>query len=139
MHGGIGVMNKIEETLFKEGLREGNLLKLREVSKVDVHNHCGLGMRFSTFNKWAGGQVNEPPKKIEGILGIDDYILGETIKFISKAEDIIFLIDSTVREAIGDGVKVLESSLDCHNLIYFDNKDEFFEGIVNIKTNIVNI
>ncbi|MBU3143834.1 hypothetical protein [Clostridium sp. CF012] len=126
-------MNKIEDTLFKEGLREGNLLKLRKVSKVDVHNHCGLGMRFSTFNKWAGGYVSEPPKKIDGIIGIDNYIFNETIKFISKEEDIAFLIEETVKEAIEDGVKVLESSIDCHNLMYFTNNDKFFNTILNIR------
>ncbi|MCB2289716.1 hypothetical protein LGK97_08055 [Clostridium sp. CS001] len=57
-------MNKIEDTLFKEGLMEEDLLKLRKAPKVEAHNHCGLGMRFSTFNKWAGGMVNEPPKRI---------------------------------------------------------------------------
>lgn len=126
-------MNKIEDTIFKEGLREGNLLKLRRVSKVDVHNHCGLGMRFSTFNKWAGGYVSEPPKKIDGIIGIDNYIFNETIKFISKEEDIVFLIEETVKEAIEDGVKVLESSIDCHNLMYFANNDKFFNTILNIR------
>jgi adenosine deaminase len=126
-------MNKIEDTLFKEGLREGDLLKLRKASKVEAHNHCGLGMRFSTFNKWAGGKVNEPPKRIEGILGIDDYILGETIKFISKAEDIAFLIEATIREAIEDGVKILETSLDCHNIKYFESADKYFKTILNIK------
>ncbi|MBU3191854.1 hypothetical protein K9O30_21005 [Clostridium bowmanii] len=126
-------MNKIEDTIFKEGLREGNLLKLRKVSKADVHNHCGLGMRFSTFNKWAGGYVSEPPKKIDGIIGIDNYIFNETIKFISKEEDIVFLIEETVKEAIEDGVKVLESSIDCHNLMYFANNDKFFNTILNIR------
>lgn len=42
-------MKKVEDELFKEGLKEGNLTKISKVSKGDVHNHCGLGMRFTTF------------------------------------------------------------------------------------------
>ncbi len=126
-------MLKVEELLFKEGLEEEDLLKIRKVSKGDVHNHCGLGMRFSTFNYWAGGNVSKPPKKIDGLKGLDDYIFNETIKYINKKEDIAFLIEETVKEAVEDGVKVLETSIDCHELMRFTEKDEFFRIILNIK------
>lgn len=121
-----------EEILFKQGLRENDLSKIRKVPKADVHNHSGLGMRFSVFNEWAGGKVNKPPKKINGILGIDNYIFNETVKFISKDEDIAFLIEETIKEAINDGIKILEPSIDCHNLRYFTNANMFFNTILNI-------
>jgi adenosine deaminase len=127
------IVFKSDEILFKEGLREGDLLKLRKASKADVHNHSGLGMRFSTFNKWTGGKVNEPPKKIDGIKGIDNYIFNETIKFINKEEDITFLIEETVKEAVEDGVKVLEPSIDCSYLMYFTKKEKFFSTILSIR------
>lgn len=126
-------MSEREETLFKEGLREGNLLKVSKASKVDVHNHCGLGMRFSTFNKWAGGKVKEPPKKMDGILAIDKYIADETIKFVSNEEGIAFLVEEAVKEAIEDGVKILEASLDCHNQVYFIERDRFLRTISDIR------
>jgi adenosine deaminase len=126
-------VEKSEEKLFKEGLQEENLVKIRKVSKGDVHNHCGLGMRFSTFNKWAGGNVKRPPKKIDGLKGLDNYIFNETMKYISEKEDIAFLIEETVKEAIEDGVKVLEASIDCHELIRFTEKNEFFIMISHIR------
>lgn len=126
-------MERVEESLFKEGLIEKDLSKIRNVSKGDLHNHCGLGMRFSTFNYWAGGNVNKPPMKIDGLKGLDDYIFNETMKYINKKEDIAFLIEETVKEAVADGVKVLEASIDCHELMRFTEKDEFFKMILNIK------
>jgi len=126
-------MKKIEYELFKEGLKEKDLVKIRKVSKGDVHNHCGLGMRFSTFNKWAGGNVNKPPKKIDGLKGLDNYIFNETMKYISKKRDVAFLIEETVKEAIEDGVKLLETSIDCHELMRFTEKKEFFSTILDIK------
>lgn len=126
-------MKKVEDELFKEGLKEEDLIKIRKVSKGDVHNHCGLGMRFSTFNKWTGGNVNKPPKKIDGLKGLDNYIFNETMKYISKKEDIAFLIEETVKEAIEDGVKLIETSIDCHELMRFTEKDEFFSTILYIK------
>lgn len=127
------IMSKSEEALFKEGLKDGDLQKLSKVSKVDVHNHSGLGMRFSTFNNWAGGKVKEPPKKMNGLIGLDDYIFGETIKFISKGDDIEFLLEEMLKEAIKDGVKIIEPSIDCHNTSYFGSKDEFFNVIKKLK------
>jgi len=126
-------MEKREEILFKEGLKEGDLNKIRKVSKGDVHNHSGLGMRFSTFNKWAGGKVKEPPKMINGLRGLDDYIFNETVIFIKKEEDIEFLIEETVKEAIEDGVRVLEPSIDCHFTRFYTKEKNHFDMILKIR------
>ncbi len=62
-------MSQAGDSLFKEGLKEGNLSKLRQVPKAELHNHCGTGMRFFTFNNWAGGNVKRPPQKMDGVKG----------------------------------------------------------------------
>lgn len=126
-------MNNTEDALFKEGLIEGDLGKLRRASKGDVHNHSGLGLRFSTFNKWAGGKVRKPPIKMNGLVEMDSYIFNETAKFICKDEDATFLIEETVKEAIEDGVKILEPSIDCQFIRFYADKDCFLETISNIK------
>jgi adenosine deaminase len=126
-------MDRTEDILFKEGLKEENLLKLKKVSKGDVHNHCTTGMRFSSFNKWAGGNANQAPKKMNGVKELNEYISNEVNKRVSKEEDVAFLIEETVKEAIEDGVKILETSIDCHELMHFPEKDNFFKTILNIK------
>ena len=126
-------MYKSEDILFIEGLREGNLSKLRSVAKADLHNHAGLGMRFATFNKWAGDCVNAPPKKMNGINSIGEYIRTNTIKLITKGQDMTFLIEETVKEAIEDGVKILEASISCDIIRFYNNWEEFFKTITNIK------
>ncbi|MEW8956948.1 hypothetical protein [Clostridium sp.] len=123
----------MDSKLFKEGLIENDLAKIKKSSKVDVHNHCGLGMRFSTFNKWVGGNVVPPPKTMDGIKGLDEYIFGETFKYITKAEHMEFLIDGAIKEAIEDGVRILETSIDCSSIKYFENSKDFFRLIRNIK------
>lgn len=123
----------MEDILFKEGLREENLSKIKCVNKGDVHNHCGLGMRFSTFNEWAGGNVGLPPKMMDGLKGLDNYIFSETVKFIKTKDDLEFLIEATLKEAIEDGVKIIEPSIDCHWASFFDRKKEYFNSILNIK------
>lgn len=126
-------MNRTEDILFKEGLREENLLKLKKVSKGDVHNHCSTGMRFSTFNKWAGGGANQAPEKMNGVKALNEYIFNEVNKRISKEEDVAFLIEETVKEAIEDGIKILATSIDCHELMHFPEKNNLFKIILDIK------
>ncbi|WP_425448343.1 hypothetical protein [Dethiothermospora halolimnae] len=126
-------MTKSQDKLFKEGLKEQNLSKLKKVAKGDVHSHCGLGLRFSTFNKWAGGSVTKPPKAMDGIKGLDKYIFNETIGYIKTGKDVEFLIEEAVKEAISDGVTVLEPSIDCHDITYFNNENDFLDAIMAIK------
>jgi len=126
-------MTKTNDILFKEALKEGNLSKLKIISKGDVHNHCTLGMRFSTFNNWAGGNVAVPPKKMDGLKGLDHYIFNEAIKYVNTGADIEFLIEETVKEAISDGVKVLEPSIDCHSTLSFNKPHELFDAILRIR------
>lgn len=126
-------MVKNDSALFKEGLREGDLSKLRKVPKGDVHNHSGLGMRFSTFNKWAGGNVNPPPQMLDGLNGLHDYIFGETAIFIKSGGDVEFLVEETVKESIEDGVKVLEPSKDCHDIIFYNEINGFFNTMLKIQ------
>lgn len=126
-------MNRTEDILFMEGLKEENLLKLKKVSKGDVHNHCSTGMRFSTFNKWAGGNASQAPERMNGLEALNEYIFNEVNKRVSKEEDVAFLIEATVKEAVEDGIKILESVIDCHDLMHFSERDNFFKIIRNIK------
>ncbi len=126
-------MNRAEEILFKEGLKEENLLKLKKVSKGEVHNHCSTGMRFSAFNKWAGGNAIQAPKRMDGVRELNEYIFNEVNKRIRNEEDIAFLIEETVKEAIEDGIKILETSIDCHELMNFTQHNNFFQIILHIK------
>lgn len=126
-------MSRAEDILFKEGLKEENLLKLRKVPKGEVHNHCSTGMRFSIFNRWAGGNAVQAPKRMNGVKELNQYIFNEVNKRIRNEEDIAFLIEETVKEAIEDEIKILETSIDCHELMNFTEKNNFFKIILHIK------
>jgi len=119
----------MEEKYFKEALLNKDLKLMKKVPKGDCHNHVGLGMRFSTFNEWAGGKVTPPPTKMKGIQGLDDYIFNETIQYCDSKEGFEFLLKATIEEAIGDGVKVLEPSIDWSNHLYYEGFDKYFKHI----------
>lgn len=119
----------MDEKYFKEALISNDLELMKKVPKGDCHNHVGLGMRFSTFNNWAGGKVTPPPTKMNGIAGLDEYIFNETLKYCDSKEGFEFLLSATIEEAIEDGVKVLEPSIDWSSYLYYENMDEFFKHI----------
>ncbi len=123
----------MEEQLFIEGLKENNLEKLKKVSKADIHNHIGLGMRFDTFNQYVGGKLKKPPRKINGLKGLDEYIFNESVIHIKNGKDIDFLIEASVKEAIEDHITILEASIDCHDLLYYKNPNELFQSIKKIQ------
>lgn len=117
---------------FKEALLKNDLELLRKIPKGDVHSHSGLGMRFSTFNEWCGGNVTPPPSKMKGISGIDNYIFGETAKYVSDRKGFEFLTEGTIKEAINDGVTLLETSIDCNNMMHYENAESFFKYIKSL-------
>ncbi len=131
-------MNNIEDFLFKKALEDNNLLKLKEVPKADVHSHCLLGMRFATFNKMFGGEVPTPPKKMDGLYGFDEYIFKKLAKYISHSEQLEQLLEATILEAINDGVKILETSVDTNWLLLYPSYDDCFSAIKNIQDKYSN-
>ncbi|NLC65491.1 MAG: hypothetical protein GX752_00955 [Clostridium sp.] len=125
--------NNIDERIFKEGIKEENLDKLKKVDKGDLHNHGLLGMKYDNFNDWARGNVKKAPEKLNGIKGLISYVENEVATHIKKKEDLEDLIELTIKDAINDGVKILETNIDYDDLMLFTNKNELFSKFTKIK------
>ena len=97
-------MKNFEDLLFKEALKENDLLKLKKISKADVHNHSVLRMRFATFKRIFGLHSTSPPVKIDGIGGLDEYINKDLAKHVTTLKQLEMLLESTIFEAIDDGM-----------------------------------
>ena len=118
---------------FVKALKNHNLEKIKSIPKGDLHNHALLGMRFSQFNKYFHGQVKPPPVKMNGLKEMASYLDNETIKFINSKREIEDLLELAIKEAIDDGVILLEASLDASFISYYENKAEYFSMIQNLK------
>ena len=123
----------MDNLLFKQALNENNIKKLMQIPKADVHNHGLLGMRFSTFNKIYGGKVIPPPKSINGLPGLDEYIFGEYIKYVKTTGDIEKMLNEAIKEAIRDNVKILEASMDLFLMSIFEDIDTALNMIQNLR------
>ncbi len=61
-------------------------------------------MKYSTFNQCAGKNTKKAPEKLNGIKGLLSYVENEVSNHIKKKEDVEYLIEATIKEAINDGV-----------------------------------
>ena len=120
-----------EEILFKEALREKNLMKLKKVPKSDLHNHSLLGMRFDTFKKIVKKELPYP--EVRDLTSLNDFIFNKILPCIKSSFIFCSLIEATINEAILDGVKILESSIDLNSIRFFQDVDDFLNSIKKIK------
>ena len=124
--------NKISKQ-FIEAIKDHNLNQIKTIPKGDLHNHALLGMRFSQFNKYFNGQVKPPPEKMDGLEEMASYLNNETIKFIKSKQEIEDLLELAIKEAVEDGVIVLEASLDASFISYYENNTEYFSMVQKLQ------
>ena len=132
-------MTTSEDLLFKRALQDNNLSALKKIAKADVHNHGLLGMRAPALNKILGTPPFLPPVKLAGINGFDEYITGIMINHLTGAEQLALLLEETVKEAIADGVTILEASIDSSCLVYVDSHADCFDEIKAIRGKYLDI
>lgn len=118
---------------FINALNNRDYKTVKRAPKADYHNHVGLGMRFSTFEKWVGHIIEKPPSRLNGIQGLDDYMSNVTFSYVANRDGFEFTLKATIEDAIKDGVIILEASIDCNNINYFDNPADFYSCIQNCQ------
>jgi adenosine deaminase len=104
------------------------------LEKVDAHNHLNLGMRYASYVPWAGFYIPNFPRKMNGLGEMHEVIGQYTRNRSATAKDVQDLITLSVKDAIADGVTILEGSCDisfvnhCNGSV--DKYVELIDGIV---------
>ena len=93
---------------FVEALSTDNLKTIKAVPKTDVHSHAFLSTRLENLERWLGQPLKHPPSKMKGLEGMMEYINEVLSHHIITPESFKFVAFSGVRDAIQDGVVVLE-------------------------------
>lgn len=117
---------------FIEALKQGDIQKIKEIPKSDLHNHSPLGVRFRDFSQRHEGEVPPPPDYMNGLEALADY-LDRIVGFMNTREEIEFLVDKCLETACEDGVQVLEASIDATFLQFYDSHQEFFAFIRELE------
>lgn len=110
-----------------------NNKNLTEVAKIDAHNHLNLGMQYITYKDWAGFDIPNFPRKLNGLDEMHKIIAAYTRPRCKKPQDVIDLINMSITDAIADGVTILEGSVDLSFVGTFkEDFDKFFSAIDKI-------
>lgn len=126
----------MDNKLFKQALENKDLELLRTISKSDLHNHSGLGFKFKRFtSKWGDGII-QPPKTMQSINEMSEYIAGVLRPYYTTVEGYKFAIESAFHEAKDDGVTLLKMSIDCWFVNLFKNAELFANFIEDIHLQI---
>ncbi len=107
--------------------------------KVDAHNHLNLGMHYNSYLAWSGSPIPNFPRKMNGLDDMHDIISRYTRPRCQTAEDVVSLIDMSVRDAIEDGVTILEGSIDIGFMVHFrEDIEKFLEMVSTFPAKYAN-
>ena len=94
--------------------------------KSDTHNHLNLSMRYEEYKKWAGFEIPNFPRKMKGLSEMHEIIGAYTRPKCKTAEDVMALIEMSVKDAAADNVVYLEGSVDIGFINHFNGDLERF-------------
>lgn len=101
--------------------------------KADTHNHLNLSMSYSIYKKWAGFEIPNFPRKMNGLDEMHNIISKYTRPACKTAQDVTDLIEMSIQEAINDNIVHLEGSIDIGFIKQFnDNLDKFLSFVDNL-------
>ena len=104
---------------FMNALSADNLSALKRTPKVDLHCHAFFSTRLRNLEKRVGRTLEPPPAKMDGLGGMHVYATDVLDPHLRDRETIEFVVESALRDAIEDGVVVLEMSFDIRRAAYY--------------------
>ena len=107
------------KTNFVDALKEDDQVGLRAAPKVDLHCHVYFSTRRHNLERRLGCRLEPPPAKMNKLGGMIVYAMDVLDPHLRNRETIEFVVESAIRDAIGDGVVVLEMSIDIRRAAYY--------------------
>jgi adenosine deaminase len=112
---------------FIRALMEENLSWLTKIPKADLHNHSIYGTRIEHIESWVGHPVIHPPASMKSLDEMISYTRASLYPYIDSRVGFEFTSRSAIRDAIEDGVTILEMSIDVRFISFFGTSpDPFF-------------
>ena len=104
---------------FVDALTEDDTDALRAAPKVDLHCHAYFSTRRKNLEARLGCRLEPPPAKMNKLGGMIVYAMDVLDPHLRNRETIEFVVEAAVRDAIEDGVVVLEMSIDVRRAAYY--------------------
>jgi len=102
-------------------------------SKTEAHNHLNLGMLYNTYKVWAGFEIPDFPRNLNGLAEMHEIIGKYTRPRAKTADDARDLFVMGLTEAVADGVTVLEGSIDIQFVGHCGGVGPFTKMVAEIR------
>jgi len=106
-------------TNFVNALSADDQTALKRAPKVDLHCHAYFSARRRNLEKRLGCTLEPPPAKMNKLGGMHVYATNVLDPHLRDRETIEFVVESALRDAIEDGVVVLDMSFDIRRAAYY--------------------
>lgn len=101
-----------DDMTFQEALERGDWGAMRVFPKVDLHNHAVCGTRRENIEKWVNRCISPPPERFDSLDDMTHYVRTFIVPHCASPDGIEFVFRSAIRDAVDDGVAVLEMSVE---------------------------
>jgi adenosine deaminase len=123
-------ITKTDSALFLYAIKSVDLAVLRRIPKSDRHNHSILGTRIEHIEEWLGRSLPRPHECMSSLDEMIQYAHTVLYPHIDTLQGFQFTAQSAIRDAIQDGVAILEMSLDLRFISLFEDRHEGFLAFV---------
>lgn len=108
-------------------------LEFIKCPKKDSFNRLHLGMHYASYSTWAGFYIPDFPRHLNGRDDIENNVVSPFVKArCSTQKDVQDLLTLSLKDAIGDNVKIVEGGVDISLLSVFDNDEAFLALIKKV-------
>ena len=119
---------------FIHALEQNDLNALRSVPKADLHCHAYFSTHLESVERWLGRSIEEAPPLMRGLDGMIEYAAEHLDPHINNRAGYEFVVESAVKDAINDGVAVLEMSFDIRSSWHFEcGVSEFCDFVQQLR------
>lgn len=116
---------------FCDALCSQDIAAIRRVPKSDLHNHSILGTRIERIESWIGQVLPRPPAHLSSLDEMIKYAQEVLYPHTVTSAGFQFTAESTIQDAIDDGVARLEMSMDVRFIALFETIPDGFLTFVS--------
>lgn len=107
-------------SVFYEGLIEGNIDKLLSVPKSDIHNHSGRGCRKAWLEERLSCKLSNPPVRFENLEGMQEWFTNTIKPHCSGVEGMILRWEGAFAETKRNNIKRLSLNFEASEIEQLD-------------------
>lgn len=123
----------IDSDRFYAAIRNNDLAALALVPKSDLHNHSILGTRIEHIESWLKRSIQRPQPRMASLDEMIKYAHEVLYPHTNTLAGFQFTAQSSIQDAINDGVTVLEMSFDVRFVsLYEEAPDDFLRFVSDL-------